>query len=556
MGKIFRNLKWYEYFIILISVAVTVTQVYFEMELIEKMAELIDKVQIVAPVASIWASGKWMLIYTAVIVASSIVNQALVTYISSIFAMRLRADIFKTVNGFSQEEINRFSTASLITRSTNDVTQIQNIMQMALRMGVMAPTMAVFSIINMVKTSVTFSWVTAIAVVAMFVILGVLFMFAMPMFTKIQKKTDKLNSVTRENLTGLRVVRAYNTEKYQEEKFDVVNKDVSKLNLYVGRVMSLISPFMNLIFNGLMLAIYWLGAHFINKGTMQFSNIVEFTQYGMHILMSFMFLSVVIMMLPRAVVSGRRIGEVLKTKTKITPGDFDGKTEVKGKLEFRNVSFRYPDAEMNVLENINFVANKGETVAFIGSTGSGKSTLVNLIPRFFDATFGQKLGFVPQKGVLFSGTVEENIKYGAENATAEEVAKAIKVAQANFVEKLEGGLSYQVAQGGTNVSGGQRQRLCIARAIVKNPEIYVFDDSFSALDYKTDRKLRKALSKHTKDATKIIVAQRVGTIMDADKIIVLDNGKMVGCGTHDELMKTCEVYQEIALSQLSKEELE
>lgn len=574
MGKIFRNLKWYEYFIILISIAFTVTQVYFEMELIEKMAELIDKVQVVAPVASIWASGKWMLIYTAVIMACAIASQALVTYIASVFAMRLRADIFKTVNGFSQEEINRFSTASLITRSTNDVTQIQNIMQMALRMGVMAPTMAVFSIINMVKTSVTFSWVTAIAVVAMFVILGVLFTFAMPMFTKIQKKTDKLNSVTRENLTGLRVVRAYNTEKYQEEKFDEVNKDVSKLNLYVGRIMSLMSPFMNLIFNGLMLAIYWLGAHFINKGTMQFSNIVEFTQYGMHILMSFMFLSVVVMMLPRAVVSGRRIGEVLKTKTKIVPGDFDGKTEVKGKLEFRNVSFRYPDAEMNVLENINFVANKGETVAFIGSTGSGKSTLVNLIPRFFDATFGQvliddvdvkkyshealneKLGFVPQKGILFSGTVEENVKYGAENATAEDVSKAIKVAQANFVDKLEGGLSYQVAQGGTNVSGGQRQRLCIARAIVKNPEIYVFDDSFSALDYKTDKKLRKALSKHTKDATKIIVAQRVGTIMDADKIIVLDNGKMVGCGTHDELMKTCEVYQEIALSQLSKEELE
>ena len=290
--------------------------------------------------------------------------------------------------------------------------------------------------------------------------------------------------------------------------------------------------------------------------------------------MSFMFLSVVIMLLPRAIVSAKRINEVLKTKPKINYGAFDGETEVKGKLEFRNVSFRYPDAEMNVLENINFVANRGETIAFIGSTGSGKSTLVNLIPRFFDASFGQvliddvdvkkyshqalnkKLGFVPQKGVLFSGTVEENIKYGAEEANEEDVSKAIKVAQASFVDKLEGGLSYQVAQGGTNVSGGQRQRLCIARAVVKNPEIYVFDDSFSALDYKTDKKLRKALAKHTKDATKVIVAQRVGTIMDADKIIVLDNGKMVGCGTHQELMKTCEVYQEIALSQLSKEELE
>lgn len=574
MFKIFRNLRWYEYFLILISVAFTVTQVYFEMELIKKTAELIGKVQLVAPVASIWDTGKWLLVYTAIIMACAILASFFVTYISSMFARRLRGDIFKTVNGFSQEEINRFSTASLITRSTNDVTQIQNIMQMTLRMGVMSPTMAIFSIVNMVNSSATFSWIMAASVVVMFVLFAFLFGFAMPAFSKIQKKTDRLNSVTRENLTGIRVVRAYNTEKLQEEKFDGVNTEVSKLNLYVGRVMSLMSPFMNLIFNGLSLAVYWAGAYFINKGTMVYSDIVEFTQYGMHILMSFMFLSVVVMMLPRAVVSGKRIGEVLKTKPKIVYGDFDKETETKGKLEFRNVSFRYPDAEMNVLENINFVANKGETVAFIGSTGSGKSTLVNLIPRFFDATFGQvliddvdikeyshkalnsKLGFVPQKGVLFSGTVEENIKYGAEDATEEDVQKAIKVAQANFVEKLEGGLSYQIAQGGTNVSGGQRQRLCIARAVVKNPEIYVFDDSFSALDYKTDKKLRKALSKHTKDATKIIVAQRVGTIMDADKIIVLDNGKMVGCGTHQDLMKTCEVYQEIALSQLSKEELE
>ncbi len=574
MSKVFRNLKWYEYFIVLLSAAITVTQVYFEMELIKKMAELIGKVQAVAPVASIWDTGKWMLIYSAVIMATAILASLLVSYIASMFSRRLRADIFRTVNGFSQEEINKFSTASLITRSTNDVTQIQNILQMVLRMGVMAPAMAIFSIVNMVNSSATFSWITAISVVVMFVVFAIIFGFAMPAFSKIQKKTDRLNSVTRENLTGLRVVRAYNTEALQEKKFDNVNGEITKLNLFVGRVMSLMSPFMNLIFNGLTLAIYWVGAHFINKGTIVFSDIVEFTQYGMHILMSFMFLSAVVMMTPRAVVSGKRIGEVLKTKTKIVPGNFDGQTQVKGKLEFRNVSFRYPDAEMNVLENINFVANKGETVAFIGSTGSGKSTLVNLIPRFFDATFGQvliddvdvknysskalndKLGFVPQKGVLFSGTVEENIKYGAEESTDEDVQKALKVAQANFVEKLDGGLAYQVAQGGTNVSGGQRQRLCIARAVVKNPEIYVFDDSFSALDYKTDKKLRKALSKHTKDATKIIVAQRVGTIMDADKIIVLDNGKMVGVGTHTELMKTCEVYQEIALSQLSKEELE
>ena len=573
MFKIFRNLKWYEYFLVLIGIGFTVTQVYFEMELIKKMAELIGKVQYVSPVASLWDTGKWMLIYSAIITACAALASFFVTYVSSMFARRLRGSLFKTVNGFSQEEINKFSTASLITRSTNDVTQIQNIMQMALRMGVMAPTMAIFSIVNMVNSSATFSWITAISVVIMFILFGCVFSFAMPAFSKIQKKTDRLNSVTRENLTGLRVVRAYNNEKYQEEKFDQVNTEVSKLNLFVGRIMSLMSPFMNLIFNGLTLAVFWVGAHFINKGAIVYSDIVEFTQYGMHILMSFMFLSAVVMMMPRAVVSGKRINEVLKTQPKIIFGDFDGKTEVKGKLEFRKVSFRYPDSEMNVLEDINFVANKGETIAFIGSTGSGKSTLVNLIPRFFDTTFGQvliddvdvkkyshealndKLGFVPQKGLLFSGTVKENIKYGAENATDEEVEKAIKVAQADFVAKLDGGLEYQVAQGGTNVSGGQRQRLCIARAIVKNPEIYVFDDSFSALDYKTDKKLRKALAKHTKDATKVIVAQRVGTIMDADKIIVLDNGKMVGCGTHQELMKTCEVYQEIALSQLSKEEL-
>lgn len=574
MGKIFRNFKWYEYLLILLNVAIVVTQVYFEMELIDKMAELIGKVQAVETVASIWRSGRMMLLYAGIIMVASIASAGLVTYISSKFAERLRADVFRTVNGFSQEEINKFSTASLITRSTNDVTQIQTTMQMVLRAGIMAPTMTIFSIINMVNSSAQLSWTTGISVIAMFVLFGLLFFLVVPAFNKIQKQTDRLNSVTRENLTGVRVVRAYNTEKLQEEKFDGVNKELTKLNLYTGRVMSMMNPFMNLIFNGLTLAIYWLGAHLINTTSLVYSDLVAFTQYGMHILMGFMFLSMIIVMLPRAIVSGKRIGEVLGTKTKIVPGIFDGETEVKGKVEFRNVSFRYPDAEMNVLENINFVANQGETVAFIGSTGSGKSTLVNLIPRFFDVSYGQiliddidvkeythdalnkKLGFVPQKGVLFSGTVEENVKYGAEDISEEEVQRALKISQSDFVKKLDGGLQYEVAQGGTNVSGGQRQRLCIARAIAKSPEIYVFDDSFSALDYKTDKKLRKALAKNTKDATKIIVAQRVGTIMDADKIIVLDNGRMVGMGTHKELLENCDVYKEIALSQLSKEELQ
>lgn len=574
MGKIFRNFKWYEYLLILLNVAIVVTQVYFEMELIDKMAELIGKVQAVETVASIWRSGRMMLLYAGIIMVASIASAGLVTYISSKFAERLRADVFRTVNGFSQEEINKFSTASLITRSTNDVTQIQTTMQMVLRAGIMAPTMTIFSIINMVNSSAQLSWTTGISVIVMFVLFGLLFFLVVPAFNKIQKQTDRLNSVTRENLTGVRVVRAYNTEKLQEEKFDGVNKELTKLNLYTGRVMSMMNPFMNLIFNGLTLAIYWLGAHLINTTSLVYSDLVAFTQYGMHILMGFMFLSMIIVMLPRAIVSGKRIGEVLGTKTKIVPGTFDGETEVKGKVEFRNVSFRYPDAEMNVLENINFVANQGETVAFIGSTGSGKSTLVNLIPRFFDVSYGQiliddidvkeythdalnkKLGFVPQKGVLFSGTVEENVKYGAEDISEEEVQRALKISQSDFVKKLDGGLQYEVAQGGTNVSGGQRQRLCIARAIAKSPEIYVFDDSFSALDYKTDKKLRKALAKNTKDATKIIVAQRVGTIMDADKIIVLDNGRMVGMGTHKELLENCDVYKEIALSQLSKEELQ
>ena len=574
MGKIFRNLKWYEYLLILLNVAIVVTQVYFEMELIDKMAELIGKVQAVETVASIWRSGRMMLLYAGIIMVASIASAGLVTYISSKFAERLRADVFRTVNGFSQEEINKFSTASLITRSTNDVTQIQTTMQMVLRAGIMAPTMTIFSIINMVNSSAQLSWTTGISVIVMFVLFGLLFFLVVPAFNKIQKQTDRLNSVTRENLTGVRVVRAYNTEKLQEEKFDGVNKELTKLNLYTGRVMSMMNPFMNLIFNGLTLAIYWLGAHLINTTSLVYSDLVAFTQYGMHILMGFMFLSMIIVMLPRAIVSGKRIGEVLGTKTKIVPGTFDGETEVKGKVEFRNVSFRYPDAEMNVLEIINFVANQGETVAFIGSTGSGKSTLVNLIPRFFDVSYGQiliddidvkeythdalnkKLGFVPQKGVLFSGTVEENVKYGAEDISEEEVQRALKISQSDFVKKLDGGLQYEVAQGGTNVSGGQRQRLCIARAIAKSPEIYVFDDSFSALDYKTDKKLRKALAKNTKDATKIIVAQRVGTIMDADKIIVLDNGRMVGMGTHKELLENCDVYKEIALSQLSKEELQ
>lgn len=573
MKHILKTFKWYDYFIMLLIVGLIVNQVYFEMQLIELMAELIGKVQYGASVAVIWQTGKKMLLTAGIIMLSVICSSCMSTMLAAKFAQRLRGKVFRKVNDFSQEEINKFSIASLITRSTNDIGQVQMTLQMSLRMAIMAPTMAIFSIVKVVNNSVEMSWVTAAAVMVMFIVFGIVFFAIMPAFGKVQKNTDRLNLVARENLTGLKVIRAYNTEKLEEGKFEEVNEELTKLHKYTGKVMSLMSPAMSLISNGLTLTIYWLGAYLINNSGLMYSNLIAFTSYGMHILMSFMFLSAVIILLPRGIISARRIGEVLSKETKIKEGSFDGQTNTHGKIEFRNVSFRYPDAEMNVLENINFTAEKGQTVAFIGSTGSGKSTLINLIPRFYDATFGEvlidgvnvkeytqkalndKLGFVPQKGVLFSGSVRENIKYGAENIDEEKVKECLKIAQASFVEKLDGGLDYEIAQGGTNVSGGQRQRLCIARAIAKDPEIYVFDDSFSALDYKTDKALRKALEKHTKNATKIIVAQRVGTILDADKIIVLDNGKMVGEGTHAELMKSCKVYKEIALSQLSKEEL-
>lgn len=570
-----KNFKWYDYILIIFIVALIVFKVWLEMELIDYMAELIGQIKEAASVSQIWSKGKMMLLVSAGSLACTFASNILAALVSANFAKRLRSNIFAKVNGFSQEEINKFSTASLITRSTNDVTQVQNTLQMCLRMLIMAPTMAIFSIARVIESSVQLSGATAIAVVLMFVMFGVLFFTVMPSFKRVQKQTDRLNLVSRENLTGIRVVRAYNAEDIQEQKFDEANKDISKTWYFVGKMMSFMDPGMALISNGLSITIYWLGAHLINIGTITYQNLVAFTQYGMHILMSFMFLSMMIIMIPRALVSWRRISEVLKTENKVKEGDFDGKTKQVGKVEFRNVSFRYPDAELNTLENINFTVNKGETIAFIGSTGSGKSTLINLIPRFFDVTYGEvlvdgvnvkqyshdalnaKLGFVPQKGVLFRGSVKENLLYGIKdgNVSDDKINEVLSVAQADFVQKLEGCLDYQIAQGGTNVSGGQRQRLCIARAIIKDPEIYVFDDSFSALDYKTDRALRAKLNEYTKSATKIIVAQRVGTIMDADKIVVLNEGKMVGVGTHKELLKTCPVYKEIALSQLSKEEL-
>ncbi len=400
-----------------------------------------------------------------------------------------------------------------------------------------------------------------------------LFFVAVPKFSQIQKKTDRINNVTRENLTGIRVVRAYAAENEQEQKFNNINNDLTKTQLFVNRAMALMWPGMDLIMNALSIAIYFIGAFLIDGGSLVYPDLVVFVSYSMHVVMSFMFIAMLFVVIPRGVVSGRRINEVLGTVSKVQDGNGIKGDNLAGEIEFRNVSFRYPDAEMNTLENISFKVNKGQTIAFIGSTGSGKSTLVNLITRFYDASFGEvlidgeniknykisdlnnKIGYVPQQGYLFSGTVKSNLLYGNENATDEQIEKALEISQSDFVKNLEGGVNAEIAQGGTNVSGGQRQRLSIARAIIKNPEFYIFDDSFSALDYKTDKTLRKELSKYTKDATKIIVAQRVGTIMDADQIVVLSEGRIVGVGTHKELLETCDVYKEIALSQLDKEEL-
>ena len=579
MLKLLKYFKPKEWIMCVIVVATIVGQVWLEMRLIRYMGEIVSLIQNHASgigqlsAEILWGVGWKMLACAGLMLIAAIFVNFLASMIAAGFSKRLRFETFKKVNNFSMEEMNKFSTASLITRSTNDIKQVEQTIFMSLRMAIMAPTMAAFSIKEIIGSSMELTWTTVGALALMFGLVLFMVFVAVPRFSKIQKKTDRINAVTRENLTGLRVVRAYNAEQEQQDKFEEVNTDLTKTTLFVNRVTAFLFPGMDIIMNGLSLAIYWFGAYLINMGSIEYFTLVTFTQYAMHVLMSFMFISMLFIMIPRGIVSARRIKEVLSTQTKIHDGeDVQPKTS-KGTIEFKNVSFRYPDAEVDVLENISFVANQGETVAFIGSTGSGKSTLVNLIPRFFDATSGEilidgkdikdykqedlsdLLGFVPQKGYLFSGTIRSNLVYGKHDATEEQMYEALDIAQAGFVKTFEGGLDYEIAQGGTNVSGGQRQRLCIARAVIKKPEIYVFDDSFSALDYKTDKVLRNRLKEETKEATKIIVAQRIGTIIDADKIIVLDEGKMVGYGTHKQLLETCEVYKEIALSQLSKEEL-
>lgn len=569
--KFFRARDWG---LVLVVIGLVVGQVMLDLALPEYMGNIVDLIQYqTGTMADIWTVGLKML----GIVAGSVMCTILVSYISartiSAFASRVRKAFFQKVNSFSMEEMEKFSTASLITRTTNDISQIQQVFTMILRMALSAPIMAIGAITKIVGKSGTLSVVTAIAIVVLLVLLITIFSCVSPKFQLMQKLTDRINGATRENLTGLRVVRAFNNEQVQENKFEDVNKNLTKTDLFVNRIDSILFPGMQLVLNGLSLAIIWVSAYLISSGDISLKVMTIFTQYAMQVLFSFLMLSMLFVMVPRAFVSAKRINAVLDTKNKIADGE--GKiSDVKGKIEFKNVSFKYPDSDEYVIKNISFTANPGETIAFIGSTGSGKSTLINLVPRFYDATEGEvliddinvkdyklkelndKLGYIPQKSMLFSGTIEENIKYGKNDASHEEVLSALKTAQAlPFVEKLDGKTEYMISQGGKNVSGGQRQRLCIARAIIKKPEIFVFDDSFSALDYKTDRALRKALKKETSGATNLIVAQRIGTIMDASKIVVLDKGEIVGIGTHKELLENCKVYQEIAYSQLSKEEL-
>lgn len=488
----------------------------------------------------------------------------------------LRKDVFKKVVGFSNTEFDEFSTASLITRTTNDIQQILMLVVMGLRIVFYAPILGVGGVIKVINTGASMGWVIGVAVISILLLVIVLFSFAMPKFKSVQKLVDRLNLVTRESLTGMLVIRAFSTQKYEEEKFEIANKNLTRTNLFVNRVMTIMMPLMMFIMNAITLLIVWVGAHRIDEGIMQVGTMMAFMQYTMQIIMAFLMISMVSVILPRAMVSAQRVSEVLNVDVAVKDSEklqmFKG--DEKGTIEFKNVSFRYPGADEDVISNVSFKAFPGETTAFIGSTGSGKSTLINLIPRFYDVTEGEilidgvniknvsqydlreKIGFIPQKGLLFSGTIESNLKYGGDHIADEDMIKASEIAQAmEFINSKEERFNTEIAQGGTNVSGGQKQRLAIARAIAKKPEVFIFDDSFSALDFKTDAKLRKAINTELKESTLLIVAQRISTIMNANQIIVLDEGKVVGKGTHKELMENCEVYQQIALSQLSKEEL-
>lgn len=584
MIKILKNLPKRNWFMMLFAIGFIVLQVWLDLTIPDYMADITALVQTDgSKMADIIAAGGKMLLCAFGSLAAMVVVAIIASRVASDFSAVLRAKLFNKVQGFSMEEIGRFSTASLITRSTNDVTQVQMFVTMGFQVLIKAPILAIWAVCKISAKSWQWTFSTGVAVAVLLIIVGLCVSIALPKFKKLQELTDDINRVTRENISGINVVRAYNAEKYQEDKFDKANNNLTRTQLFTSRTMSFMMPGIQLIMSGLPLAIYWIGAYLINKADMMskitlFSDMVTFSSYAMQIVMAFMMMVMVFIILPRASVAAKRINEVLDTEATIEDGDKDIKDSgVRGEIEFKNVNFRYPDAEDYVLSGINFSVKKGETLAIIGATGCGKSTVINLIPRFYDVTEGEvlvdgvnvkdykqkelrnKIGYVSQKATLFGGTVKSNIAYGdngKDGFMESDIVDSVYVAQAaEFVEKMDEGYDSYVAQGGGNLSGGQKQRLSIARAVCRHPEIFIFDDSFSALDYRTDRALRSALKKECADATKIIVAQRIGTIRDADKIIVLENGTIAGMGKHDELMENCEVYRQIAYSQLSKEEL-
>ena len=580
MFKLLKNFNKKDYMIILLVIVFTMGQVWFDLKLPDYMSKITILVQTEGSrMKDILINGGYMLLCAFGSLILSIGVGFIIANLSANFSLKIRSKLFNKVEDLSISDIKEFSTSSLITRTTNDITQVEMFIGIGLQMLIKAPITAVWAVTKILNKNFEWSLVTGGAVLLLLTVVTILTIIVVPKFKIVQKLIDSLNGVTRENLNGIRVIRAFNAEGYQTNKFEDVNNKLTKQQLFNQKTFAIMSPMMYLVMNSLVLIIYFVGANLIDKAyypdkLQLFGDMIVFSSYSMQVIMSFLLLAAIFMILPRASVSANRINEVLEKEISIKDGESDGKTNEIGTVEFKNVSFKYPDAEEYVLEDISFKANKGETIAFIGSTGSGKSTLINLVPRFYDATKGEvlvgginvkeykleklynKIGYVSQKAVIFSGTVKSNVLYGEDGGKKSDIKEAIRVAQAKeFVEKMDDKYDSHIASSGTNISGGQKQRLVIARAIARNPEIYIFDDSFSALDYKTDYELRKELKKYTKDATSLIVAQRIGTIMHADKIIVLDNGKCVGIGTHKELLKSCKVYKEIALSQLTMEEL-
>lgn len=589
MLSLFKNLKKRDWCLIVITIGLIVVQVWLELKIPDYTAKLTTIVQgTTTNMHDVWKNGGLMLTCAGGSLVSAIICAVLISRVASGFSMTLREKLFEKISTFSDAEMKKFSVPSLITRTTNDVMQMQNFMAAGVQLLFKAPIMAVWAICKISATNIKWTTAVIISVVIILTCIGLLVGVCMPRFKKIQKLTDDINNITRENVAGVRVVRAFNAEDYQGEKFEKVNNDITTNHLFTSRTMGLMMPIMTLVMNGLMLAIYWIGAILVNNIALSeniggaiaervavVGNMAAFTQYAMQVVMSFMLLTFIFILLPRTSVSGNRIAEVLKTEPSIINGQFIQNTQACGVVEFKGVSFSYPDSDDNekALSNISFKIEKGQTLAIIGATGSAKTTLINLIPRFYDVTEGQvcvdgvnvkdydektlrdKVAIASQKAVLFKGSIKENVTYGSDTIDDEKIKSALEISNSDFVNELENGIESEVAQGGTNFSGGQKQRLSIARALYKDAEIIIFDDTFSALDYKTDMMVRKAIKENLIDKTIIIVAQRIGTIKDADKIIVLDEGKMVGIGTHKELLKSCELYKEIALSQLSKEEL-